>query len=60
MIAERSEWILRQGQIRWKEDKISFPDCIQTSKSDMICIRGGKNEPEMFMVMVDLVVTKTW
>jgi hypothetical protein len=24
----------------------------------MICIRGGKNEPEMFMVMVDLVVTK--
>jgi triphosphoribosyl-dephospho-CoA synthetase len=28
MIAERSERILRQGQIRWKEDKISFPDCI--------------------------------
>jgi hypothetical protein len=28
MIAERSEWILSQGQIRWKEDKISFPDCI--------------------------------
>jgi hypothetical protein len=26
----------------------------------MRCIRGGKNEPEMFMVMVDLVVTKTW
>jgi len=26
----------------------------------MICIRGGKNEPEMFLVMVDFVVTKTW
>src|SRR5687767_5614230 len=27
-IAERSEQILLQGQIRWKEDNFSFLDCI--------------------------------
>jgi len=27
-IVERSERILLQGQIRWKEDNFNFPDCI--------------------------------
>ena len=58
-IAECSDRILLQGQIRWKEDNFKFPDCIKTPKSDIIWIRGGTNAATMYMVMVDLVVTKT-
>jgi hypothetical protein len=59
MIVECSDRILLQGQIRWKEDNFKFPDCILTPKSGIIWIRGGRNATTMYMVMVDLVVTKT-
>ena len=45
--------------VRWKEDKLSRLYLNFQIRHEMY-IRGGKNEPEMFMVMVDLVVTTTW
>jgi hypothetical protein len=70
-IAECSERIFDQGQIRWKEHELSFTDCTKTHQSDIkykiydcfllvlnLRNREGKKTAEMWEVLVDFVVTK--